>query len=107
MTMNIHSIQCHVGSHVDFAPMHLAFHSPLPTPVGPASELGPAPPFPPIRVAEMYRSRGLAVSCVKRPFNDVSGNGWEVPGGAPRAMRKSSSVRVGETDELMNAPCIR
>jgi hypothetical protein len=47
--------------------IHLAFTYS----VGPSSvvgsELGPAPPFPPMRVLEVYQSRALSLSCVKWP----------------------------------------
>ena len=54
----IRSIWCDVGIHVDFTSTHF---------VGPSSvlwsKLGPAPPFPPMRVLEVQRSQALSFVC--------------------------------------------
>jgi hypothetical protein len=42
------------------------------------SELRPAPPFPPMRVLEMY-SHGLVVSCVKWPLSTIKTSGKAQP----------------------------
>ena len=56
------SIRYHVGVHVDFN-THLVFTYF----VGPSSvvwsELGPAPPFPPMRVLEVKWSQALSLMC--------------------------------------------
>ena len=52
----------HVGIHVEFTSI-----LPFTYFVGPSSvvcsELGPAPPFPPMRVLEVYRSQALSLVC--------------------------------------------
>ena len=65
------SIRCHVGVQVDFTSI---LHSHTPS-VGPSSvvwsELGPVPPFPQMRVLEVWWSRALNLMCevARRPLD--------------------------------------
>ena len=57
------SIRCHVGIHVDYFTSILHSHTLLVPSSKVGSELGPAPPFPPMRVLEVWWSWALSRVC--------------------------------------------
>ena len=85
------SIWCHAGIHVDFTSiLHSLVYS-----VGPSnivwSELGPAPPFPLMRVLEVEWSQALSLVCAVAVSYRYAGWGWEITSWSSRLQENHPS----------------